>query len=111
MKSSKNLENCIAIGKKAERRQIDLRFRKKSQGSVSKKTNVVKLQRANGGYLGTQRRRRTSRPTKRSGELEASIEPEISEWDNPKILLSKSIALESQPSELKHLSSWRKRNQ
>ena len=45
---------------------------------------VVKLIRADGGYLGTQRRRRTWRPTKHSGELEASIEPEISEWGNPK---------------------------
>jgi hypothetical protein len=44
---------------------------------------VVKLQRADGGYLGTQRRRRTWLPTIHSGELEASIEPEISEWGNP----------------------------
>jgi hypothetical protein len=44
---------------------------------------VVKLIRADGGYLGTQRRRRTWLPTKHSGELEASIEPEISEWGNP----------------------------
>jgi hypothetical protein len=44
---------------------------------------VVKLQRANGGYLGTQRRRRTWRPTISSGELEASIDPEMSEWGNP----------------------------
>ena len=65
---------------------------------------MVKLIRANGGYLGTQRRRRTWLPTKSSGELEANIEPEISEWGNPK---SES----GEPSELKHLSSWRKRNQ
>ncbi len=44
----------------------------------------VKLRRADGGYLGTQRRRRTWLPTKRSGELEASIDPGISEWGNPK---------------------------
>jgi len=44
---------------------------------------VVKRIRANGGYLGTQRRRRTWLPTKCSGELEANIEPEISEWGNP----------------------------
>jgi len=44
---------------------------------------VVKLIRAYGGYLGTQRRRRTWRPTKSSGELEASIDPEVSEWGNP----------------------------
>ena len=46
--------------------------------------NVVKLIRAYGGYLGTQRRRRTWRPTKSSGELEASDEPGMSEWGNPK---------------------------
>ena len=44
---------------------------------------VVKLQRAYGGYLGTQRRRRTWLPTIRFGELEASIDPEVSEWGNP----------------------------
>ena len=44
---------------------------------------VVKLIRAYGGYLGTQRRRRTWQPTKSSGELAASIEPEVSEWGNP----------------------------
>jgi hypothetical protein len=44
---------------------------------------VVKLIRANGGYLGTQRRRRTWLPTICSGELEANLDPEISEWGNP----------------------------
>jgi hypothetical protein len=43
----------------------------------------VKLQRAHGGYLGTQRRRRTWLPTKRCGELETSIDPQVSEWGNP----------------------------
>jgi len=28
-------------------------------------------------------RRRTWRPTKRDGELEASIDPSVSEWGNP----------------------------
>ena len=45
---------------------------------------MVKLIRADGGYLGTQRRRRTWRPTKHCGELEASTEPQVSEWGNPK---------------------------
>ena len=45
---------------------------------------VVKLPRAHGGYLGAQRRRRTRLPAIRSGELEASIDPEVSEWGNPK---------------------------
>ena len=44
---------------------------------------VVKLIRADGGYLGTQRRRRTWLPTIRTGELEASIDPVVSEWGNP----------------------------
>ena len=39
---------------------------------VKAKEKVVKLIRANGGYLGTQRRRRTWLPTKCSGELEAN---------------------------------------
>jgi len=47
------------------------------------KLSVVKLQRADGGYLGTQRRRRTWLPTICSGELEAGIDPEVSEWGNP----------------------------
>ncbi len=42
---------------------------------------------ANGGYLGTQRRRRTWLPTKSFGELEASNEPKISEWGNPEYSL------------------------
>lgn len=44
---------------------------------------VVKLQRAYGGYLGTQRRRRTWIPTICFGELETSFDPEVSEWGNP----------------------------
>jgi hypothetical protein len=44
---------------------------------------VVKLIRADGGYLGTQRRGRTWLPTIYFGELEASIDPEVSEWGNP----------------------------
>ncbi len=90
LKSSQNLENCIAIS------QVET-VRKKESASTCATDNwlitvditdinrnfVVKLQRAYGGYLGTQRRRRTWRPTIRSGELEASTEPEISEWGNP----------------------------
>ena len=44
---------------------------------------MVKLQRANGGYLGTQRRRRTWWPTKCLGELETSNEPRVSEMGKP----------------------------
>ena len=43
----------------------------------------VKLQRAHGGYLGTQRRRRTWLPAICYGEPEADNDPEISEWGNP----------------------------
>jgi hypothetical protein len=55
--------------------------------SISVEVFVVKLKKADGGYLGTQRRRRTWRPTKYSGELVASIEPEMSEWGNPEYYL------------------------
>ena len=43
---AKNLENCIEL----EKSKVKCQVRKNSQ---------VKLERANGGYLGTQRRRRT----------------------------------------------------
>ena len=66
----KYLENCIRIDTQKQSRKKYFR---------AKLPKKVKLQRANGGYLGTQRRRRTWRPTIRSGELEASIEPEVSE--------------------------------
>ena len=46
--------------------------------------DMVKLQRAHGGYLGDERRRRTWTAAKSFGELLASDDPEISEWDNPR---------------------------
>ena len=45
---------------------------------------TVKLQRAHGGCLGDQRRRRTWTAAKSSGELLTSFDPEISEWGNPR---------------------------
>ena len=44
---------------------------------------MVKLERAYGGYLGTQRRRRTWLPAKSLGEPETGIDPRVSEWGNP----------------------------
>jgi len=44
---------------------------------------TVKLIRAVGGCLGIDRRRRTRQPAKSFGELDKSIDPEISEWGNP----------------------------
>ena len=50
---------------------------------------------------------------KASGSWQISFDPEISEWGNPhaRVSLSEYIAQRSEPSELKHLSSSRKRNQ
>src|SRR5688572_33012245 len=45
--------------------------------------NWVKLQRAHGGCLGDQRRRRTWTAAKSSGEPLTGFDPEISEWGNP----------------------------
>ena len=44
---------------------------------------LVKQESAHGGCLGTSRRRRTWQAAKSFGELQASIDPEISEWGNP----------------------------
>jgi hypothetical protein len=45
--------------------------------------STVKLQRAHGGCLGDQRRRRTWTAAISSGEPLAGFDPEISEWGNP----------------------------
>ena len=45
---------------------------------------TVKLQRAHGGCLGGQRRRRTWTAAKSSGEPLTGFDPEISEWGNPR---------------------------
>jgi hypothetical protein len=44
---------------------------------------LVKWISAHGGCLGTSRRRRTWQAAKSFGELQASIDPEMSEWGNP----------------------------
>ena len=48
-----------------------------------KKEIKVKIIRAYGGCLGVRRRRRTWQAAKCHGELQASIDPWISEWGNP----------------------------
>ena len=45
---------------------------------------TVKLQRAYGGCLGDERRRRTWTAAKSSGKPLTGCDPEISEWDNPR---------------------------
>ena len=44
---------------------------------------LVKQESAHGGCLGTSRRRRTWQAAKSFGELQASKDPEMSEWGNP----------------------------
>ena len=76
---------------------------------------MVKKRSANGGCLGSKRRRRTWNPAKSFGELETSVEPKMSEWGNPAVEMQSSvtkyIGCGSELGELKHLSTRRKRNQ
>jgi hypothetical protein len=44
---------------------------------------MVKKESAQGGCLGSKRRRKTWQPAKSPGELATSIDPRISEWGNP----------------------------
>ena len=44
---------------------------------------LVKRESAQGGCLGTSRRRRTWQAAKSLGELQASEDPGMSEWGNP----------------------------
>jgi hypothetical protein len=46
---------------------------------------MVKKRSANGGCLGSKRRRRTWNSAKSFGELKTSVEPEMSEWGNPAV--------------------------
>ena len=55
------------------------KFAKSECSSLAK----VKIKRAYGGCLGARRRRRTRQAAKRHGELQASMDPWISEWGNP----------------------------
>ena len=48
---------------------------------------MVKLLRAYGGCLGANSRRRTQQAAKSHGELLASIDPWISEWGNPAVVM------------------------
>ena len=49
---------------------------------------------------------------KASGSWQISFDPEMSEWGNPpKVSLTEYIGVGSEPGELKHLSSSRKRHQ
>ena len=70
---------------------------------------MAKRKSANGGCLGSKRRRRTWNPAKSHGELETSIDPWVSEWGNPAVeiqsFITEYIGNESEPRELKHLST------
>ena len=46
---------------------------------------MVKKRSANGGCLGSKRRRRTWNPAKSSDKLETSVKSEMSEWGNPAV--------------------------
>ncbi len=51
---------------------------------------------------------------KASGSRQTDFDPEMSEWENPpllEVLHTEYIGMWSEPRELKHLSTWRKRNQ
>ena len=58
---------------------------------------LVKLQRAYGGCLGAECRRRTRSAAIRFGELLASFDPEISEWGNPARVMSGHPAMGGHP--------------
>ena len=58
-------------------------YNKRLEFSLVYKRLMVKLLRADGGCLGTRRRRRTWKAAISFGELLTGFDPEISEWENP----------------------------
>jgi len=69
-------EGSLKTAHKGERRNNSLR-------KVESFSRKVKIVRAYGGCLGADRRRRTRQAAKCHGELQASVDPWISEWGNP----------------------------
>ena len=57
----------------------------------------VKRISAHGGCLGTNRRRRTWQAAKSLGELQASIDPGMSEWGNPARVVPRHPEREANP--------------
>ena len=67
---------------KSKRKELSIGLREKSDEKIT-------LIRAQGGCQGTIRRRRTWPAAKSHGELQASIDPWISEWGNPAGVMSR----------------------
>ena len=63
------------------------------EGESPEGRSQVKLQRAHGGCLGIERRRRTRLPAISQGELDVSVEPWISEWGNPSGIMARHHAV------------------
>jgi hypothetical protein len=57
----------------------------------------VKRESAQGGCLGTSRRRRTWQAAKSLGELQASVDPGMSEWGNPAGVIPRHPEREANP--------------
>ena len=77
---------------------------------------MVKKRSANGGCLGSKRRRRTWNPAKSFGELETSAIARDVRMGEPGYMrmwssITEYIGYRSELGELKHLSTRRKRNQ
>ncbi len=58
-------------------------LQKRLEFNLVYKRFMVKLLRADGGCLGTRRRRRTWKAAISFGELLTGFDPEVSEWGNP----------------------------
>ena len=70
----------------------------------------VKVVRAHGECLGACGRRRTWQAAKSCGEVQATVDPQMSEWGNPAGCRAQSPRKRRSPGEVKHLSSRRRRN-
>ena len=79
-----NIENLTEQKRERRKRTNTARYRVTlGKSQPVEEEEKIKLIRAYGGCLGIRRRRRTRPAAKSFGELQASIEPEISEWGNP----------------------------
>ena len=72
------------MGRKKKKRKARKGIRRTARPPTLGGTGMAKLERAQGGCLGTGGRRKTRQAAKSCGEGQIPEDPQVSEWGNPR---------------------------
>ena len=72
------------MGRKKKKRKARKGIRRTARPPTLGRTGMAKLERAQGGCLGTGGRRKTRQAAKSCGEGQIPGDPQVSEWGNPR---------------------------